>query len=281
VRSSISTISRGPAPRTETTTSCSPRRRSRSPAPSAHPSIRSRSGELATYGALELGGALWAFAVPGLIGLGETATTGIYDGLRASPAALAAVRFGIALLATLPASLCRGTTFPAVAATLPPNAPSLGSAGAGLYAANLLGGAPGAALSGFWLLSPVAAELAAVPRNTDDRPRIGFLATQSHAGGSRGKLDPMVGLRWARFAEALRRAARHVGDDVHPDLDAEARGAAEGGAWLQTAAALWVAGSEEQASRALAAASALLPRHRFADAAADPTAAEVWGPERQ
>ncbi len=89
--------------------------------------------------------------MPVLLGLGEAATAGIYDDLRSSPAALAAMRFSLALLATLPASLCLGATFPAVGAALLPDARSLGSAGAGLYAANLVGGAVGAALASFWL----------------------------------------------------------------------------------------------------------------------------------
>jgi spermidine synthase len=125
-------------------------------------------------------------------------------------------------------------------------------------------------------LSPLTADLADSPRNTDDRPRIGFLAAQSHAGGSRGVLDPMVGLRWVRFEDALRGAARRSGDDVYPDLGAAGLLASEGGAWLQAAGALWVAGREEQASRALAAASARLPPQLLADAPADPTAAEIW-----
>jgi spermidine synthase len=129
-------------------------------------------------------------------------------------------------------------------------------------------------------LSPAAADLGRAPRNTDDRPRIGFLTARSHAGGTRGKLDPMVGSRWVRFEDALLGMAGHPADDVYPDLGAEARAAAEGGAWLRAAATLWHAGRVEEASQALAAAGRRLPRRLFADAPADPTASEVWGPAR-
>jgi spermidine synthase len=125
-------------------------------------------------------------------------------------------------------------------------------------------------------LAPLAAELGRVPRNTDDRPRIEFLAARTHAGGTRGKERPTTGLAWARFDERVRSAALRRGDDVFPDLSPERRRASEGGAALQSAGALWVAGRAGDSARALAAASELLPPSLLGAAPADPTAAEVW-----
>ncbi len=125
-------------------------------------------------------------------------------------------------------------------------------------------------------LGPFAAELGSVPRNTDDRPRIEFLAARTHAGGTRGKERPITGLAWSRFDERVRAAALRGGDDVFPDLAPERRRAAEGGAALQGAGALWVAGRSGEAARALGAASELLPARLVGAAPADPTAAEVW-----
>jgi spermidine synthase len=107
---------------------------------------------LALYGALELGVALWSLAVPLLLRAGEAATAALYDGLRDSPAALAALRLATALLATGPASLCLGATLPAIGAAALPSARALGAGGSALYAANLLGAALGAAAAAFWLL---------------------------------------------------------------------------------------------------------------------------------
>jgi len=126
-------------------------------------------------------------------------------------------------------------------------------------------------------LTPLAPALAGVARNTDDRPRIEFRAAQSHAGGARGKSRPAVGLLWSGLADSLRDAAQHTGDGLFPALPPEASRSSEGGAALQRAGALWVAGRLDDASGALATASALLPPRLLSEATADPTAAEVWG----
>jgi hypothetical protein len=57
------------------------------------------------------------------------------------------------------------------------------------------------------------------------------------------------------------------------------RRASQGGVLLQTAGALYAAGRLDDTGQALAAASARLPAHLFADAPADPSAAEVWRAE--
>src|SRR5690606_21458985 len=87
-------------------------------------------------------------------------------------------------------------------------------------------------------LAPLAPALAEAPRNTDDRPVLEWLAARGHAGGRRGKVAPIVGLEWVRFAETLRAAAA-AGDPLWPALPAEARRASEGGALLQRAGALY------------------------------------------
>ena len=61
----------------------------------------------------------------------------IYDALRGSPAALAALRIGIALAATLPAAACFGATYPALASAALGTPAALGSRGALLYGVNI------------------------------------------------------------------------------------------------------------------------------------------------
>lgn len=134
---------------------------------------------------------------------------------------------------------------------------------------------------GFWALyvAPLAASLPAledVPRNTDARPRIEFLAARSHAGGRRGKQDALVGLEWVAFAERLAAAAAGSGDPLFPELAGEARRAVAGGAALQAAGALWTAGRPEAAARLLAVAAQRLPARLLAEAPPDPSAAELW-----
>jgi spermidine synthase len=129
-------------------------------------------------------------------------------------------------------------------------------------------------------LGPLREALAEVPRNSDDRPEVEFRAARSHAGGGGAREDRFTGLAWIAFAERLRAAAARAGDDIYPDLPAEARRAADGGHALQKAGALFAAGRTGEASRALAAAAERIPAHLLAEAAPDPTAAEVWGGER-
>ena len=126
-------------------------------------------------------------------------------------------------------------------------------------------------------LAPVAALLADEPRNTDNWPVIEEFAAATHAGGKRGKLDPVVGPKWVRFTESVRAAAS--GRDPVFALDADARRASDGGAALQMAGALYVTRETEAAARAFATASELLPGRLVKDAEADATAAELWGVE--
>lgn len=129
-------------------------------------------------------------------------------------------------------------------------------------------------------LAPLAPQLAGIPRNTDDRPRIEYLAAGAHAGAGPGVVDPVIGLRWDRFDRSLHEAAMAAEDPIYPRLPEAARRASLGGAQLLAAGGLWVAGRVDESARALAAAAELIPRHLLADAPADPTAAEVWWPER-
>lgn len=128
-------------------------------------------------------------------------------------------------------------------------------------------------------LSELAGELTMTPRNGDRRPRLEFLAARGFAGGARGKLEPVVGTRWARFADELRRTDRlsaAAGVGLWRELDDERRRASEGGAALQAAGAAWVGGRADDAAAALVRAGGELPAPLLAPTAPDPTAAEVW-----
>jgi spermidine synthase len=127
-------------------------------------------------------------------------------------------------------------------------------------------------------LGPIADQLVDVARNRDDRPWAELLAARGHAGGRRGKVDPVVGLAWTRFAERLRSSALRVGDPLF-ELGPAERRAALGGAALQEAGALWSTGRTEAAARAFSRAAALLPPRLVAEATEDPTAAELWAAE--
>lgn len=126
-------------------------------------------------------------------------------------------------------------------------------------------------------LAPFAEAWANDSRNTDAFPVIEERAAATHAGGSRGKLDPVVGAKWVRVTESVREAARG-GDPVFAP-GAEQRRASDGGAALQMAGALYVTGQADAASRAFAKASELLPGRLVRDADADATAAELWSGE--
>jgi hypothetical protein len=128
-------------------------------------------------------------------------------------------------------------------------------------------------------LGPVAPALAEAPLHRDDHPILEELAAAGHAGGDLGKVDPIVGLAWVRFAEAVRSEARRAGDPLFPALSPEARRASDGGALLQQAGALYVAGRVAAAAESFARAAELLPASLVAAAPADPTAAELWSDE--
>lgn len=125
-------------------------------------------------------------------------------------------------------------------------------------------------------LEPLAEELQAAPRSSDASPRLEFLAARSHAGGERGIEAPFVLGRWLAFEKRLRELREARGDPIYPGLAARQRRAALGGEQLRAAGVAFAAGREAEASRALEAAAALLPRRLFADAEPDPTIAEVW-----
>ncbi len=129
----------------------------------------------------------------------------------------------------------------------------------------------------FWSLyiGRLGAEEWDAPLNTDDHPHLEFLAARNHAGGKRGKLDPIVGPAWVQIAKRLREASlTHA--TPFPGFTDTARRAGDGGHALQTAGALFAAGHRNPAAQATAIAASLLPPEVFAEAEADPTAAEVW-----
>lgn len=122
-------------------------------------------------------------------------------------------------------------------------------------------------------LAPLARALADTPRNTDARPVVEFRAARGRAAGA-----TFVGLEWSAFAGQLRTWLSTHEDPLFPALPAGARRAAEAGHALQRAGALYVAGRRGEAARTFARAREDLPARLVADAAPDPTAAEVWGP---
>lgn len=131
--------------------------------------------------------------------------------------------------------------------------------------------------SGFWALyvgrlDSLRPWLRDVPRQSDDHPVLEYRTARGHGGGSGSRSDALVGFAWLELAEQLRRPD----DPLRLALSPEARAAMDGGAALQAASTFYAAGRARDASRALAAASELIPRRLLADAPADPTAAEVW-----
>lgn len=133
--------------------------------------------------------------------------------------------------------------------------------------------------AGFWSLyvgglARLGPSLAGVPLNTDDRPRIEYLAARGHAAPSGRSF--FVGREFALFAERLRSAERNAGEPLFPDLPANALRATEAGSLLQQAGAAWSEGRRSDASRAMALAAERLPARLLAEGAPDPSAAEVW-----
>jgi spermidine synthase len=116
-----------------------------------------RGNPLRTYGWVELGIALAASPVPFLLPLYE----------RVVPAAaffdaafsLDLLRFGLALLVTLPAGILLGATFPIMGAALITTQRELGRTSALLYGLNTLGAVCGVALTGFFLPAAIGVTL--------------------------------------------------------------------------------------------------------------------------
>jgi spermidine synthase len=106
---------------------------------------------LLAWAGVEALAALGTAAVPLLLAAGEALIGMGYDALRARPAALAGLRFAVALVATLPAAVGWGASFPAVGAAALGAGRGLGSAGAALYGVNTFGAALGATLGAFVL----------------------------------------------------------------------------------------------------------------------------------
>jgi len=130
---------------------------------------------------------------------------------------------------------------------------------------------------GVWALyaGPLGPAEPGAPRNTTAHPRLEFLAAEGHAGGGRGKLDPLVGLDWARI-EARAALRRRGGDRLFPGLPPEARRAADAGLALRTAGAFYAEGLEAQARQAWARAVEGLPPELLSPDTPDPSAAELW-----
>ncbi len=106
---------------------------------------------LASYAALEAIAALACLAVPVFLASTMSGVDRFYDDGRASLGALSAARFAAAMLASLPASMAFGATFPVLAAAATDRARHMGQTAGGLYAINTAGAALGASLATFLL----------------------------------------------------------------------------------------------------------------------------------
>lgn len=114
-----------------------------------------------------------------------------------------------------------------------------------------------------------------VPRNVLAWPRLEYLAAARHAGGARGKVDPVIGLDWIERVKEWQ-AVDSPSDRLFPVLSEAALRARRGGSALQRAGALFAARREQEAAAALATAGDLLPRRVLAHAPPDPSAADLW-----
>lgn len=113
---------------------------------------RARAASLRAYAALELGIALLAGAMPALVHAASPLFGGAYRALGESLVAYSAAQLLIASgLLLLPTALM-GATLPVLGSAVVRDPQALTAAVGGLYGANSLGGALGAALSGFVLL---------------------------------------------------------------------------------------------------------------------------------
>ncbi|MGH0036648.1 MAG: spermidine synthase [Myxococcota bacterium] len=113
--------------------------------------LADRGRALRAYAGIELLAVAGALATPALLALGTHLMGALYPFLQDAPATLLALRFGLALLATLPAGVAYGATFPVIGAAALPDPGSLGSRGSGLYATNTAGAALGAGAAAWWL----------------------------------------------------------------------------------------------------------------------------------
>lgn len=129
----------------------------------------------------------------------------------------------------------------------------------------------------FWstYVSPLEASPESTPRNTLTRPRIELSAApaaQRRAAGA----EPFVGLAWTRWVGERQARLLRGPDPLYPDLGPGADRARRGGSALQKANALFASGRHDEAARALAAASTLLPPEMLAPDRPDRSASDVW-----
>jgi spermidine synthase len=107
---------------------------------------------LRLYGFLEIALALFVLATPRLFRLIHEIYAGAYPSLQASPGAITAIRFLLAIFVLAPATVLMGATLPVLARYLTRRRAELESAFGRLYTANTFGAILGTALSGFVLI---------------------------------------------------------------------------------------------------------------------------------
>ena len=108
---------------------------------------------LLLYGFLELGVAAAALVVPVATALYDPIYASLYEALAGRRSLFVAVKYALALVAMLPATILLGGTLPPLAAAFVRQGRELGREGGVLYAVNTLGAASGAALASFWLMA--------------------------------------------------------------------------------------------------------------------------------
>ena len=107
---------------------------------------------LRAFGLLEIGVGCGALLSEPILLLWETLFPELYRGLHASPATFLGVRTGLSMAALILPTILMGATFPYLAEALSRRGGRPGAHGAGLQAANALGGAAGALAVPFALL---------------------------------------------------------------------------------------------------------------------------------
>ena len=107
---------------------------------------------LRVYGVLELGVALFALLLPGLLRLADTLYVSLALGIEGTNAWLGAARAAMAIGILLLPTFCMGGTLPLLVRFAVERRSDLGERLAGLYAINTVGAVLGALLAGFVLL---------------------------------------------------------------------------------------------------------------------------------
>jgi len=114
--------------------------------------IDRRGHPLVVYGVLEAGIAVWALALPALLGALDRLYVGIYQGAHPGFHTLSLIRFILSFLVLLPPTTLMGGTLPVLGKLLLRERAGLGVRAGILYGINTLGAVLGTFAAGFFLL---------------------------------------------------------------------------------------------------------------------------------